>query len=258
MNKIKEILNKINNKGYSSYIVGGYVRDKLLGINSNDIDIATNMPFNILKETFNYEIEYPEYFCIKFKIEFYNISITTFRNELEYRNNKPVSIEYTTDLKDDAKRRDFTINSIYMDIDENIIDLYKGINDINNKAINVIGNINIRLTEDKTRILRALRFMSVLDFELSNELKEFIINNKSLIKEISYEKKKEELDKIFKTKGYKKFLIFIKDNNLEDYFEIYFDEIKECNHYLDVWNSLNISDKYVFSKKEKNYLLNLK
>ena len=130
MDKIKEILNKINNKGYSSYIVGGYIRDKLLGINSNDIDVATNMPFKMLKEAFNYEIEYPEYFCIKFRIDYYNISITTFRKELEYKNNKPVSIEYSNDLEEDAKRRDFTMNSIYVDINDNIIDVYNGINDI--------------------------------------------------------------------------------------------------------------------------------
>ncbi len=258
MSKIKEILDKINSNGYTCYIVGGYVRDKLLGINSNDIDIATSMPFNELKNSFKYDIEYPEYFCIKFKLDSYNISITTFRKELEYKNNKPISIEYTNFLKEDSKRRDFTMNSLYMDINDNIIDLYNGINDINKKVINVIGNIDIKLNEDKTRILRALRFMSVLNFNLSNELKEYILNNKSFIKEISYEKKKEELDKIFKTRGYKKFLSFIKDNELEDYFEIHFDEIKECEYYLDVWNSLNISDKYIFSKKEKNYLLNLR
>ncbi len=258
MDKIKEILNKINNKGYSSYIVGGYIRDKLLGINSNDIDIATNMPFKMLKEAFNYEIEYPEYFCIKFRIDYYNISITTFRKELEYKNNKPVSIEYSNDLEEDAKRRDFTMNSIYVDINDNIIDVYNGINDINNKVINVIGDISIRLEEDKTRILRALRFMSILNFELSDELKKFIINNKSFIKEISYDKKKAELDKVFKTKGYKKLLSFIKNNDLESCFEIYFNEIKECNHYLEVWNSLNVSNKYIFTKKEKNYLSNLK
>ncbi len=258
MDKIKEILNKINAKGYKSYIVGGYIRDKLLGINSADIDIATNMPFEVLKKTFIYDIEYPEYFSIKFKLDFYNISITTFRKELIYDNNKPINIEYTSSLENDAKRRDFTMNCLYMDIDDNIIDLYDGTNDINERIINVIGDIDIKLTEDKTRIIRALRFMSVLNFNLSKELKDFIVNNKTFIKEISYEKKKEELDKIFKTNGYKRFLSFVKENKLEDTFEIYFDEIKDFNNYLEVWNSLNISDKYVFTKKEKNYLLNLK
>lgn len=258
MNKIKGILNKINSLGYESYIVGGYVRDKLLKIDSNDIDIATNMPFDILKNTFKCDEEYREYYCIKFKIDNYNVSITTYRKELEYFNNKPIRILYTNNIEDDIKRRDFTINSLYMDIDGNIIDFYNGINDINNKVINVIGDINLRLTEDKTRILRALRFMSILNFKLSNNLKEFINDHKDFIREINYEKKKEELDKIFKTNGYKIFLNYIKENNLEDSFEIYFDELKECSNYLEVWNSLKVSNKYIFSKKEKNYLSNLK
>ena len=244
MNQIKEILKKINDKGYESYIVGGYVRDKILGLNSNDIDIATNMPFNALRTLFVYDEEYPEYFCIKFHLESYNVSITTFRKELAYKNNKPISIKYTNILKEDALRRDFTINSLYMDFNGNIIDLYNGLNDLNKKVLNVIGDINIRLQEDKTRI--------------SDELIEYIINHKNYIKDITYEKKKEELDKIFKTNGYIKFLKFIKANDLEDSFEIYFNEIKKCDNYLDVWNSLNVSDKYIFSKKEKNYLSNIK
>ena len=257
-NKIKEILKKIIDKGYDAYVVGGYVRDKLLGINSKDVDIATNMPFNELKELFVWNKEFPEYYSIKFSISDYHISITTFRKELKYKNNKPVKIEYTSNIKEDYLRRDFTINAIYMDINENIIDISNSLNDLNNKVINIIGNIDIRLKEDKTRILRALRFMSTLDLNLSDELKEYILNNKDLIVSINYNKKKEELDKIFKTKGYKKFLNFIKENNLEDAFEVYFNNIKECNNYLEVWKSLKVSDKYIFTKKEKNYLLNIK
>ena len=257
-NKIKDILNKIINKNYDAYLVGGYVRDKLLGIRSNDIDIATNMPFNELEELFKHDVEFPEYYCIKFDLDAYNISITTFRKELKYKNNKPIKVEYTSNISEDYLRRDFTINAIYMDIDENIIDLNNSLKDLNNRIINVIGDIDTRIKEDNTRILRSLRFMSTLDLKLSEDLKEYIINNKQLILNINYNKKKEELDKIFKSRGYKKFLKFIKDNNLEDVFEIYVKEIKDCTNYLDVWNTLDYSDKYIFTKKEKNYLLNIK
>ena len=255
---IKDILNKIINNNYDAYLVGGYVRDKLLGINSNDIDIATNMPFNVLKRLFKYEIEYKKYYCIKFKLNDYNISITTFRRELKYKDNKPIKIEYTSSIEEDYLRRDFTINAIYMDANENIIDFHNSLDDLNNKIIKVIGDINTRLNEDSTRVLRALRFMSVYDFKLSDELKSFILSSKHLIMNINYNRKKEELDKIFKSSGYKKFLKFIKDNDLEDAFEIYINEIKDCDNYLDIWKSLNVSDKYIFTKKEKNYLLNVK
>ena len=255
---IKEILNEIINKKYDAYLVGGYVRDKLLGIDSKDIDIATNMPFNELKELFKFDIEYPEYFCIKLKKDQYDISITTFRKELEYKDNKPIKIEYTSNINDDYLRRDFTINAIYMDIDENIIDLSNSINDLNNKTINVIGDIRTKLYEDNTRILRALRFMSILGFNLSEELKTFILSNKHLISNINYNKKKEELDKIFKSRGYRTFLSFVKNNNLEDCLGIHVNEIVNSNNYLDVWKSLGISGEYIFTKKEKNYLSNIK
>ena len=255
---IKEVLNKIISNGYDAYLVGGYVRDKLLGINSNDIDIATNMPFKDVKELFKYDIEYNEYYSIKFKLNNYNISITTFRKELEYENNKPIKIEYTSNIEEDYLRRDFTINAIYMDVNENIIDLHNCLDDLNNKVINVIGDINIRLNEDNTRILRALRFMSMYDFKLSEELKQFILNNKHLIVSINYNKKKEELDKIFKSNGYKKFLNFVKDNKLEDVFEFHINKVEDYDNYLDVWKSLNVSNNYIFTKKEKNYLLNVK
>ena len=255
---IKNILNKIIDNGYDAYIVGGYVRDKLLGISSKDIDIATNMPFNELKTLFKYDIEYEEYYSIKFKLNDYDISITTFRKELEYKGNKPSMVEYTSNIEEDYLRRDFAIKAIYMDVNENIINLHNSLEDLNSRIIKVIGDINTRLNEDSTRILRAIRFMSIYDFKLSNDLNSFILNNKHLIMNINYNKKKEELDKIFKSRGYKTFLKYIKDNNLEEVFDIHINEIKNYDNYLDVWKSLNVCDKYIFTKKEKNYLLNIK
>lgn len=257
MNKhIKNILLNIENKGYRAYLVGGYVRDHLLNISSLDIDIATDMPYCELKEIFNTTSEFEEYNSIKFKVNEFDISITTYREELTYSNNKPVQIKYTSNIEKDSSRRDFTINAIYMDKEENIFDYYNGVKDLNNKIIRVVGNIKEKLDEDNTRILRAIRFMCVLDFNLDKDLNDYIIANKKLLNNINYNKKKYELDKIFKSKNYMKFFDYIEKNNLKEYFDIDYNSIGECENYLEVWSKLNGRDKYNFSKKEKEIINN--
>ena len=133
-NAIK-ILNILENNGYKAYIVGGYVRDKILNVKSNDIDIITNaLPDEVCK-IFN--IEHIDNFgSIKLKYNNYIFEVTTFRKEY-YKNNdrRPYKVEYIDDLKEDLMRRDFTINSICIDKNGMYIDLLNGINDINNKII---------------------------------------------------------------------------------------------------------------------------
>lgn len=247
---IIKLLKLIENQDYRAYVVGGYVRDYLLGRISYDIDIATDMPLNKLKNIFSDYKLFESFGALKLKIKNYNISITVFRDEISYKNNKPDKLEYTASLETDAQRRDFTINAMYMDQTMNIIDPLKAMNELNNKTIKVIGDIDKRLLEDNTRILRALRFMSVLDFKLDCELFEFIIKNKHLIKNINYNKKKEELDKIFNNKNFQIFLTFIKNNNLNEYFEIDYKKVKYSSNYLGVWAQIDFSKKYNFSKTE--------
>ncbi len=256
--KIYNILNKIESLGYEAYIVGGYVRDFVLNKKSYDIDISTNATIETLNNIFSKSKIYESYGCIKFTKGKYNISITSYRKELDYKNNKPININYLASLEEDALRRDFTINAIYMDKKGKIIDPLNGLNEIKNKEIKVIGDISIRLTEDSTRILRALRFMSILNFNLENSLLKFIINNKELIKKINYPKKKEEIDRIFKEKGYLIFLDFINKNDLLDSFGIIYENINECSNYLGIWAQIHFSKNYNFSKEEINIISSLK
>ena len=149
---------------------------------------------------------------------------------------------------DDIKRRDFTINALCMNSDGTIIDLLDGTSDLKNRIIRVIGDTKQKLTEDPLRILRAIRFSIILDFELDKEIKDFIANNKSIIKTLSYTRKKEELEKILVSKKAEDGLKYLKNNHFCDDLEIKYDKIVTIKDLLGMWAQIDFSDKYPFTK----------
>ena len=190
------ILNIIENKGFKAYIVGGYPRDKYLGIKSDDIDICTSAHVNELELMFsNVDSKFKNYGnCIIYE-DNYKFEITTFRKEEYLKNRNDISIEFIDNLEDDLIRRDFTINTLCIDKNGNYIDLMGAIDDINNKAIKLIGNTS-RLKDDPLRILRAIRFSGKLNFKLDSNLVEGINKYGYLISSLSEYKIKEELNKM--------------------------------------------------------------
>ena len=127
MNKvIFEVLEKLEKNGYTAYIVGGFVRDLLMEKESLDVDICTDALPKDVKKIFEINEESSEYGSISFRYNDYNFDITTFRKELTYLKRKPVEIEFIKDLYTDTLRRDFTINSICLDKDGNLIDKLDG------------------------------------------------------------------------------------------------------------------------------------
>ena len=198
--EVRKILELINNDNYECYIVGGYIRDYILGINSKDYDICTNAPLDRLKyilRNYKYNIQFN---TININIKDINIDITPYRREFVYYKRKPIKYEFTNKLQDDMQRRDFTINSICMDCNGNIVDLLNGILDIYNKQIKCIENIDRKLIEDPLRILRAIRFKVYLNFNIEKNLEIGIKKYGYLLKDLSYKIKKRELDKIIKYK----------------------------------------------------------
>ena len=195
LEKAIKILQILEEKGYEAYIIGGYPRDFLLGIKNDDIDITTSMPPNIVKSLFEIEKDNSEYGSLIIKYEDYFFEITTYRIETEYSGRYP-KVVYTDNLKEDILRRDFTINTICMDKNQKIIDLMNGRSDIDNKIVRCIGNIGKKLNEDPIRILRAIRFASKLNFKLEENLEKYIIENGNLLKKLSINKTKQELDKM--------------------------------------------------------------
>lgn len=193
---VEELLSTIEKNGHKCFAVGGYVRDHLLGLESFDIDIATDATPEEIKDMF--KLNSQEMFgCIKFTRQNYQIEITTYRIEKEYINRKPVVMEYSDDILKDLQRRDFTINAICMDKNGKIFDPLDGQKDLQNKVLKVIGSIDEKLRQDPLRILRALRFKITEGFTFESKLKNFIENNIELLNSLSYEKRKVELDKIF-------------------------------------------------------------
>ena len=165
---IKKILETLESEGYQAYLVGGYVRDYLLGIASFDVDIATNALPKDIHRIFNSSKS--NYGSVNIKIDKLNVDITTYRKDLNYINRRPSTVKYINNLEEDLKRRDFTINAICMDKNGNIIDPLNGCLDLDKRLIKMIGDVDIKIQEDPLRIMRAIRFACVLDFGIDNEL----------------------------------------------------------------------------------------
>lgn len=256
-----EILKNIESKGFKAYIIGGFVRDYILGVTSPDVDICTNATPKQIKEIFSDSFipneEYGSITVIYNKVRF---EITTFRKEYDYINNRrPGKIEYIDSLLEDVKRRDFTINTLCMDSDKKIIDFLDGKIDIKQRMIRSVGDAYTRFTEDALRILRAVRFATTLNFKLSTEVYEAIIKTKKYLSNISYERKKSELDKIFMSNNASYGIQLLISLGLDQDLEIQnLADIKLSNDLLGVWSSINVSDKYPFTKTEKDLIKKIK
>lgn len=257
---IYNVLKKLVDNGYESYVVGGYVRDKLLGKKSMDIDITTKArPKEVLELFPDYDVKLHEYGNVSFEVDSYKFDITTFRKDIKYKNNrKPESIEYIDSFEEDLLRRDFTINAICLDIHDKIIDLHDGRHDIKKRIVRSIGDPDFKMEEDALRMLRAIRFASVFKFNIESSLKSAIIDHKNLLAELSYERKREELNKIFCSK-YKKYGIKL----LSDYGLLEALDLKDIeyaytsNDLIAIWAMITDQD-YAFTKNEKDLIKNIK
>ena len=254
-----ELLNILNENGYDAYIVGGFVRDYILDIKSVDVDIATSATPKQVTHLFNLfgvEVSDNSYGSVKIVYKKCTFEITTYRIDIEYKDNRfPSKILYTNNLMMDLKRRDFTINTLCMDKDKNIIDLLEAKSDIENKIIKSVDDPNVKIKEDALRILRAIRFSTTLDFSLDKKLESAIINNKEGLNNISYHRKKEELNKIFSSPNALNGISLIKKYNLEDYLGIKIPNIiVKTSDPIGIWAQINPDSRYSFTKNEKGYL----
>ena len=251
------VLKMIEEKGFKAYIVGGFVRDYILGIESNDIDITTNATPKQLKEIFKNTLllndDYGSITVMKKNVRF---EITTFRKEFKYIDNRrPEKVEYIDNLEDDLKRRDFTINTICMDSNGEVIDYLNGRRDLDKKVIKTVGNASDRFEEDCLRILRAVRFATNLNFKLSDEVVNAILEKKSLLKKLSYQRKKEELDKIFTSDRAMDGIKLLIDLGLDKVLELKnLNKVKCTDSLIGVWAVLDVLDIYPFSNHEKEMI----
>ena len=214
--KGQNIIMKLLEHNFQAYFVGGFVRDKLLGIEINDIDITTNaLPSdvqNIFEKTRATGAKYGTVTVFQGAEQY---ELTTFRADIDYIDHrKPERVVFSNDLIEDLKRRDFTINALAMDLNEKIVDMFSGKKDLELKLIRAIGDPDIRFKEDALRILRAFRFVSKLGFDIETKTYESIVRNIELIAEISNERILAEIKKTFSYPHKEKALKLMLDANI--------------------------------------------
>lgn len=211
------LLNVLDYHFRSAYLVGGCVRDALLGKIPHDWDICTSAkPDEVLEVMSEHNIKTIEtgrkHGTITANLNGENYEITTFRIDGEYSDNRrPDHVEFVDDIVEDLSRRDFTINAMAYNYYEGLIDPWGGYSDLCNSLIRCVGNPDDRFREDALRILRALRFASTYGFTIEEETAAAIHRNKELLKNISAERIREELCKMLCGKGVLDILLEYKD-----------------------------------------------
>ena len=255
--KAIEILNILSDNGYESYIVGGYPRDKILGYKTNDIDICTSATPKELLEVFDDVIVSDmQYGSVVLAYKGYKYDVTTFRKEIKYEaNRRPIKIKYIKDIKKDLLRRDFTINTFCIDKNGNLLDILGIREDLNNKILKTVGNPRHRIKEDALRILRCIRFATILDFNIDRKTKNYLTKYSYLLKKLSMNRKKEELDKIFTSTNKEKGIKLLIDLNLTNALDISnLPRITLCDDLIGIWCQLDVDDIYPFTKLEKEQM----
>ena len=215
--KIKFVLNTLTQNGYEAYIVGGCVRDSLLGLIPSDYDVTTSAkPQEILglfEKTVPTGIKHGTVTVI---IDNEPVEVTTFRTEGEYKDSRhPQNVEFVTDLREDLSRRDFTVNAMAFNETVGLVDLFGGVSDLKNKILRAVGDSDKRFSEDALRILRLFRFASQLEFTIEEKTLNSALKLQNGLENISKERIFSELCKAVNGKNPKAILPLIKSGGLE-------------------------------------------
>ncbi|MEG2792395.1 MAG: hypothetical protein RR909_01180 [Bacilli bacterium] len=191
---------KFAENGFDLYMIGGTSRDFLVGRKLTDYDFATNAKtFEIRKFLPDASYTFEKYGIVQYTLNGHKCDIATFRTEERYEDLRhPSLIKFVNSINEDYKRRDFTINAIYIDKNYETIDPSNGIHDLKEGIVRMIGDPEERIKEDPLRIIRAYRFSLILDFKLEGKLKKVMIDNVHLLSKIKREKIIEEFRKIEK------------------------------------------------------------
>ncbi len=195
---VEWIIDKIRNNGYEAFAVGGCVRDTLLGREPGDWDITTSAKPEEVKGIFGKTVDTGlQHGTVTIIRNRNGYEVTTYRIDGEYHDGRhPESVEFTSNLKEDLKRRDFTINAMAYSHETEIVDEFGGMDDLENRIIRCVGLAHDRFTEDALRILRAIRFAAQLGFEIEDETYRAISDIAPNLKNVSKERIQVELTKL--------------------------------------------------------------
>ena len=196
--KVRTIISRLQDAGYEAYAVGGCVRDSYMGRIPNDWDITTNALPAQVKEIFRRTIDVGiEHGTVKVMMGNDGYEVTTYRIDGEYEDSRhPKEVTFTSDLAEDLRRRDFTINAMAYSEKTGLVDLFGGMQDLRDGVICAVGDPAERFDEDALRMLRALRFSAAFDFKIEEETAKAISRLCGNLKNISAERIRTELEKL--------------------------------------------------------------
>lgn len=194
---VKNIIDELENAGYEAYAVGGCVRDSILGRIPNDWDITTSAKPEEVKKIFKRTVDTGlKHGTVTVLMGKETYEVTTYRIDGEYEDSRhPKSVEFTSNLKEDLLRRDFTINAMAYNDTSGLVDIFGGMEDIEKKTIRCVGVAKERFTEDALRLLRAIRFAAQLGYTIEEETYEAIRELAPTLGKISAERIQAELNK---------------------------------------------------------------
>jgi poly(A) polymerase/tRNA nucleotidyltransferase (CCA-adding enzyme) len=222
--EVLKLVENIEKSGYEAWIVGGCVRDLLLGRRPNDWDIATNATPSDIQSIFEHTYYTNEFGTVGVVTEATEeslkvIEVTPYRVEGKYSDaRRPDNVIFSQKLEDDLKRRDFTINALsYSPSQEKLVDLYGGIKDIKDMVVRAVGEPQERFSEDALRILRAVRISAELDFSIEEKTKEAIATLATQLRSISKERIRDEFVRIINSQKPLKALVFTQAMGLLTY-----------------------------------------
>ncbi|WP_352418431.1 CCA tRNA nucleotidyltransferase [Proteiniborus sp.] len=260
--EVEIIFKKLNCNGYSRFIVGGCVRDIILGKEPFDWDICTDARPEDIQRIFKEFYTIPtgiKHGTITVVINDKNFEVTTFRTDKDYIDHRrPREVEFTSNIYEDLKRRDFTINALAYNEFDGLVDCFNGLKDLKEKILRTVGNADERFNEDALRIIRGVRFSAQLDFEIDEDTALAMTSNRALLEDISKERIREEFIKILLTdkpsEGIKKLInLRLMEYIMPELLDCVGFEQKNPNHNKDVFNHI----MEVLDNTEKDVYLRL-
>lgn len=200
----RQVVEKLRRAGHSAWLVGGCVRDRLLGREAEDYDVATGArPERILELFPRSGVVGAHFGVVLVRADGCEVEVATFRSDRAYSDGRhPDAVEFETDPRMDALRRDFTVNALFQDPETGeVLDFVGGLADLERRVIRAIGDPEARFTEDRLRLLRAVRFAARLGFEIEPRTMEAIKRAHALITTVSAERIRDELVRILTEGG---------------------------------------------------------
>ncbi|HEX5563751.1 MAG TPA: CCA tRNA nucleotidyltransferase, partial [Sporosarcina sp.] len=219
----RKVVRELEEAGYEAVFVGGAVRDHLLGKEPSDFDIATSAMPEEVKRVFKHTIDVGiAHGTVMVMMDNEPIEVTTYRTESTYTDHRrPDEVNFVRSLKEDLQRRDFTMNALALTLTGELIDPFGGMEDLRACKIRAVGNASDRFHEDALRMIRAIRFSSVLGFDIEEQTLQAIEENAASIRHVSIERIKAEMDKLWIGANPGKALASIVDTRLSTHLPLF-------------------------------------